>query len=130
MIHKRNRRLKSWLGAGAVLSVVSVAALSAAPAYAAGSQTISSNLYCQPPITAYIATESTSKGTSVEHALQKWNNAGQLSRVNLGSSSVYSRWGWTFWTNESGGFVAIGNGSYGAVKAGSLSRWCTTIPLP
>lgn len=117
-------------GATAAVALAAIFGLGGAPAYAAGSQTIPGNMTCSQPLTAYMATESTARGTSVEHALQKVNNTGQLERVRLGSSTSYTRWGWTFWRNQTGGFVAIGNGSSGAVKAGTLTRWCTTMPTP
>lgn len=82
------------------------------------------NINCNLVPNVMIGTESTTRGTAVEHRLNAPSSAAAKQTVNLGSSSAYAPWGWTFWFQQSGSFIATGYGTYGGVVAGSLNRYC------
>lgn len=123
--NRRRTANRGTLAAGAaVLGLVLAFSLVPTAAHAAGSKSIGGNINCNLVPNVMIGTESTTRGTAVEHRLNAPSSAAAKQTVNLGSSSAYAPWGWTFWFQQSGSFIATGYGTYGGVVAGSLNRYC------
>lgn len=95
-------------------------------AFAAESRYQGGNLFCAGGALK-TATQSTARGR-IEHRVDNAGGTTQWGRMYVGSSEFNAPWGFTFWTNSTGGMWSYA-GAYGSasgtVVSGSLSRWCT-----
>lgn len=126
MTHKaRTKKRGTRIGAMVAAVVVAITMTGATAAHADDADWLTGNLSCT--VVPLIGTESTAKGTKIEHALAKWGQNVATYRYNVGSSTVYAPWGFSFpGLSKVGIFYVFASGSGGAIKAGSLKRFCTT----
>lgn len=121
---KSPARFRASLASLAVAGVVAVTLMGAAPANAYHELQIGGNIECKNVPNVLIGTESTARGTPVTHYVNGFNSSGTKLSADVGSTTVYSPWGWTFWTDNAGAFRSRGWGVGGHV-AGGLARFCT-----
>lgn len=112
---------KKSSGILATIALATVLAFGATPAHALDYEEITGDLSCKTFPNIMIGTESTAKGTDIEHV-----NVGTTTlRVTVGSSATYASWGWSFPTDHSSKFAVNAHGSNGDILNGSLKRFCT-----
>ncbi len=81
------------------------------------------NLQCNTVPATLIGTTSRARGNNITH--QNTTIPGGVNGANVGSSSVYANWGFTFWVPSSKRLSVSSTGSLADVP--SIGRYCTWL---